>query len=65
LIIIYLFFSEQNRFLFKRFVIRENSKSALGCLLSVDNEDGVVQRHGNISDDDTALISLKYLCKCI
>ncbi len=45
-------------------MIGGDSKGASGDLLSVDNQDGVVQLHGNISDDDISLINLKYLCKC-
>ncbi|UJR38519.1 hypothetical protein I4U23_031185 [Adineta vaga] len=48
----------------KIYVIGGDSKSAYGDLLSVDNQDGVVQLHGNVSDDDISLINLKYLCKC-
>lgn len=48
----------------KIYVIGGESKGASGDLLSVDNQDGVVQLHGNISDDDISLINLKYLCKC-
>ncbi len=56
---------ENNIFGFlKIYVIGGDSKGASGDLLSVDNQDGVVQLHGNISDDDISLINLKYLCKC-
>jgi hypothetical protein len=69
-------FFKQIGFLFKRFyVIGGDSKSASGDLFSVDNQDGVVQLHGNISDDDTSLIivlniyanvsDLIILCMCV
>ncbi|CAF1536899.1 unnamed protein product [Adineta ricciae] len=48
----------------KIYVIGGDSKGASGDLLSVDNQDGVVKLHGNVSDDDISLINLKYLCKC-
>jgi hypothetical protein len=62
------YYFEINLFIFifkKIYVIGGDSKGAYGDLLSVDNQDGVVQLHGNISDDDISLINLKYLCKCI
>lgn len=48
---------------FKIYIIGGESKGSYGDLLSVDNQDGVVQLHGNVSEEIT-LINLKHLCKC-
>lgn len=48
---------------FQIYIIGGESKGSYGDLLSVDNQDGVVQLHGNVSEEIT-LINLKHLCKC-
>jgi len=61
----YYFSDKVSEFLFwKIYLIGSDSKSILSDLLSVDNQDGIVQLHRNISDDDISLLNFKYLCKC-